>query len=155
MPGLQSHRFHSMVMNQRDQHAVPFAKLALGALLAVTLTGCFGLDAGDPCQETENDRCSSSTDFKSFCFNGRWTSVQCLGPRGCSSFSIALCDQRRGQEGMACDPNDGWTHQACSLSGDAQLRCDPAGVFVKVRNCPSGCMVNPDDSPPEREVDCR
>lgn len=141
-------------MSQRDRHAVPLATLAISALLAVSpLMGCFGPEVGDSCDEAETGRCSLDANFKSFCFNGRWTSVQCLGPRGCSSFSIALCDQRRGQEGLPCDPNDSWTRQACSLSGDAELRCDKSGVFVKVSSCPSGCVINPDNSP--SDVDCR
>jgi hypothetical protein len=143
-------------MSQRDRYTVPWATLAISALLAVApFMGCFASDPGDPCHETESGRCSLDGNFKSFCFNGRWASVQCLGPRGCSSFSLSLCDQRIGQEGLACDPNDGWTRQACSLSGDAELRCDKTGVFVKVSDCPSGCVLNPDNASSGSEVDCR
>ncbi len=100
-------------------------------------------EAGEPCEGTEPQHCSA-TGYKSACIQGVWTSVECRGPRGCSSFSLAMCDQRRGVVGARCDPRDRWTFGACSLDGTAWLLCSDEGTFIQVGTCPGGCEPEPE-----------
>lgn len=127
--------------------------MLLCAVLMLLLQGCLDLlltqgdestpGLGEPCEGTETASCSAQG-YKSACIQGVWTSVECRGPRGCSSFSLALCDQRRGVVGARCDPRDRWTFGACSLDGTTQLLCSDEGAFISVGGCPGGCEPEPD-----------
>lgn len=123
---------------------------------AILLTGCLALideaqrpGVGDPCDGSELQRCESGG--KSACVNGRWTIVECRGPRGCSSFSLARCDQRIAEPGQPCDPGETWTSGTCTPDGSASLACAPTGVFEPAGDCPGGCTPQQD----ELGIDCR
>ena len=123
--------------------------------LLVILSQCKGLKPtpGAPCMIGNNKFNCTDPLTALLCQNGKWVTMPCRGPKGCSgSGTFQRCDDDLAQAGDACMMEASGDNIACSLDKVSELTC-VAGVWKLTRTCkgPKKCTLigttfNCDDS---------
>jgi hypothetical protein len=122
------------------------ASVSVAAGLVLLLSQCKGLKPtpGAPCVTNGKYQCSDPASAL-LCQSGKYVTLPCRGPRGCSGFGASsMCDDDLAQEGDACMQtlNDNY---ACAVDHTKEFICK-AGKFTAVRTCkgPKKCTVSGD-----------
>jgi hypothetical protein len=109
-------------------------------LSALGLIGCGGAKAGEACDQA-GFLCETATAALE-CRVGKWTSLPCRGPGGCTrSGDTIKCDMSGNSENDPC-ASTAEGKGLCTANGTATLECRQ-GTLVKTNTC-STCTVSGD-----------
>ncbi|MFZ5441861.1 MAG: hypothetical protein ACOZQL_17790 [Myxococcota bacterium] len=105
-------------------------------LLPLALSACQPT-VGGACSTSDEWKCKSSTETWA-CISGKWATVPCAGPRGCSDTGTWACDTLVATAGAPCLPN-AQGQLACQTLPPALLTC-AGSAWVQSQPC-SSCTV--------------
>lgn len=102
----------------------------------VALIGCGGgKKVGEACTATDAIACESAANVLA-CVGGKWASIPCGGPTGCTDTSTGtFCDLTAAKAGQACPP---WAENntLCQAAPSALLTCG-TGTWQTTKTCSS------------------